>query len=74
MENFDLLPPPKLRMEKWHVLAFARFHPCFRGDGGLLFYLYIFVGLGEGKVVRVPESYIDTTNRRGKSCATTFIA
>ena len=41
MENFDLLPPSKLRMEKWHVLPFARLHPCFREDGGLLFYFIL---------------------------------
>ena len=34
-------PPPKSRMGKWHILAFARLHPCFGGDGGLLFYFIL---------------------------------
>ena len=52
-------------------LVFGRMGVCFF----ILFCprLYNYFGLGEGQVVRVPESYIDTTNRRGKSRATTFI-
>ena len=33
--------PPKSRMGKWRVLAFARFHACFGGDGGLLFHFIL---------------------------------
>ena len=33
--------PPKSRMGKWRVLAFARLHPCFAGDGGLLFHFIL---------------------------------
>ena len=38
MENLDPPPPPsppKSRMEKWRVLAFARLHPWFGGGMGV---------------------------------------
>ena len=35
MENLDPPPPPKSRMEKWRVLAFARLHPWFGGEMGV---------------------------------------
>ena len=34
-------PPHKSRVRKWRVLAFARPHPWFRGDGGLLFHFIL---------------------------------
>ena len=36
-----LPPPPKSWMGKWRVLAFARLHPLFEGDGGLLFHFIL---------------------------------
>ena len=33
--------PPKSRMGKWRVLAFARLHTWYGGDGGLLFHFIL---------------------------------
>ena len=33
--------PPKSRMGKWRVLAFARLHPWFGANGGLLFHFIL---------------------------------
>lgn len=80
MENFDLLPPSKLRMEKWHVLPFARLHSLFSGGWGSAFLFYSVhdctTTLAQGRGGWLESQnliLIDTTNRRGKSCATTFI-
>ena len=41
MGNLYPSPPPKSRMGKWGVLAFARLHPSFGGNGGLLFHFIL---------------------------------
>ena len=44
--------PPKSRIGKWRVLAFARLHPCFGGggDGGLLFHFILSKIVGPHRV------------------------